>query len=70
MKGSVVLVRNPRKTGTTVMEAPRAVKVEWNREQPRFSWEWRKPTSKALRAPWATGHRSWKIGAGVIYFSP
>jgi len=54
VKGSVVVFRNPGKTGTTVLEAPCAVEVEWNGEQPRFAWEWRKPTGKALRAPWRT----------------
>ncbi|MDD4019784.1 MAG: FG-GAP-like repeat-containing protein, partial [Kiritimatiellae bacterium] len=54
VKGSVVLFRNPGKKGTTVLESPKSVEVEWKGEQPRFSWEWRKPTGKALRAPWRT----------------
>ena len=54
VKGSVVLFRNPGKKGTTVLEAPRPIEVEWRGEQPRFAWEWRKPTGKALRAPWRT----------------
>ena len=54
VKGSVVFIRNPGRKGTTVMEVPRAVEVEWNGKQPTFEWEWRKPTGKVLRAPWRT----------------
>ena len=54
VKGSVVLIRNPGRRGTTAMEAPCPVEVEWEGEQPRFAWEWRKPTGRVLRAMWRT----------------
>jgi len=54
-KGSVVWFRNPGRKGTTVLEAPRPVEVEWKGPQPIPSWDWRKPPAgKALRAPWRT----------------
>ncbi len=53
IKGSVVWFRNPGQKGTTALEAPRPVEVEWTGPQPQPKWEWRKPPEgKALRARW------------------
>ena len=55
VKGSVVWFRNPGKKGTTALFAARPIEVEWEGQQPRLAWEWRKqPEGKSLRAPWRT----------------
>jgi len=54
VKGSVVWFRNPGQKGTTILEAPQAVEVEWDGAQPVQPWDWREHPGKALRAPWRT----------------
>ena len=52
--GEVLWYRNAGKRGGTAFEPARPVEVEWEGEQPRLAWGWRKPSGKALLTQWRT----------------